>query len=86
MEVNNMTKKTEIKEKLKKIMDCYAKRMTQKEIAEQFSMQTEEVQKVAQAYGMYHTKQLTSANVKPGQLINGIICFEDFKFLLNYNF
>ena len=70
--------------KADKIIEEYAKRKTQDEVADLFGMTTEHVSKVTQKCDFRHTRKITEENIRPGECISPIIDYEKLNFLDKY--
>lgn len=73
----------ERKQKIERILEEYAKRKSQKTIAEMFDMSQRHVSWVTQENNYYHTLNLTEDNPN-GKTINPVIFYDDFGFLDKY--
>ena len=74
----------ERKFKIDRIIEEYDKRKTQKEVADLFRMDLNDVAIVTKNHNYIHTRKITQDNRKKGELINLITVLDDYKFLDKY--
>ena len=70
--------------KVERIVEEYAKRKTQQEVAGMFGMSVDEVGDITRLYDYKHTRKVSQDNIRKGESISPLISVDELKFLDNY--